>query len=156
MTIDVWKPRFVIPKALREATASLMIPDPWFRKDVTVDMVRVAGIRCLLSDGFCDWHDDLHIDQQWSLIFVLRNDRGSYAMSRGAKVVRDQPAGTAILLDIHHEHKLGHRSGKNCLPGVWCGMCLDLKKPPKTRRDCEALIRAEFVSKNLTKEKISA
>lgn len=153
MVIDVWRPKIAVPPVLKRAVARLTPIDPHYRREAQVDAVRVADMPCLISDGFCGWHDDQHIEEAWSLLLVLRNDHGSYVLSRGVTPVPDQPAGTAILLNIHKQHKLGHLLGKRKAPaGVWLGLALDMDEP-KDRRACEAMIRAKL---KLAKERISA
>ena len=97
------------------------------RRDGGVECVTVLGHDALIADGYCEMHDDLHIPHQYSLLLIVRNDVNSYVLSSRVKPCKEQPVGTAILIDIWHKHKLeAATKDKPC--GVWCALCIDLEK----------------------------
>lgn len=146
--IDVWRSEIIIPEKLAQRIAAeLSVPTfgKWkLRDEAGADVCSVLGVDCVFADGICDWHDDLHLDHQYSLLLVLRNDIGSYVQCDSLNVVKDQPPGTMIFLDIHKQHRLWHDLGKDAPLCCWYAACIDLEKPPHDHEACEALMRKKL------------
>ena len=109
-----------LPASLVQAAATLDVPHG-LRDGSGVDFELVVlngqKIRLMIADGHCATHRDW---PEISLIWVVRNDTGSWVKSQGVRANRNQPSGTVVLLDINHPHSLdvvgGQRNGKK---GVW-------------------------------------
>jgi len=145
-TIEVWHPKIVIPSSLKAPIADFTFD--WspgrFRDDYGVEPVKLNGVEALYADGICSWHDDEHFPNQYSLLLVVRNDFGSYVEARGETPIKEQPVGTMILLNIWKKHRLWHPKGKRSPVGVYLAMCIDTGKKPKSRRECEAMMRGHM------------
>lgn len=140
--IDVWRPEIVIPEKLLTRVAELNpLGGRKLRDDGGVDLCSIFGVDGLIADGICDWHDDQFISHQYTLILVIRNDHGSYVQCDSINVIKDQPPGTMIFLDIYKQHRLWNDQGNDTPIGVWYGVNIDLSKPPHDRKACEELMR---------------
>lgn len=86
------------------------------------------------------WHTDGHCDQ-YSFIFVLRND-SNYKVQQWKDCSNDpQPIGTALILDLHKKHRLhGGRLGK-----YWAAFVKDFAFLP-TKMQCEFFLN-EYLEK---------
>jgi hypothetical protein len=147
--IEVWRPKIAIPASLKEAVANVGNPTrnpAWgrLRDDYGVDPLKVGGMESLYCDGVCGWHDDQHMNVRYSLLYVVRNDTGSYVQSKMAPPVKDQPVGTMIYLDIYKKHRLWHPKGMKSPLGVYLALCIDLEEKPTSKRKCEQMMR-EFI-----------
>jgi hypothetical protein len=142
-SIEVWRPRIAVPLAIKQRIAKYekSTSSSRLRDGQGVDPTSIYRMNALYTDGICSWHDDVGLDNQYSLIFVLRNDIGSWVESKGVKPIKDQPVGTMIFLDIWKKHRLWHHRGSKAPIGVYLALCLDLENPPKTKKECERLMR---------------
>ncbi len=147
LRIEVWKPRIEIPDDVKLAAKDFKFKRRIgkFRDDYAVDPLRLAvgdrRIDAMYADGICDWHNDTHIDNNYSLLFVVRNDTGSYVESQGVEPVLDQPVGTMILLNIWEEHRLWHELGNDCPEGTYLVLSADLNEP-LSREECEEKMKS--------------
>lgn len=68
----------------------------------------------------------MHIDAQYSLLLVVRNDTNSYVQSEAIVPVKNQPVGTMIELNIWKNHRLWNENGDDTELGVFAVLCTDL------------------------------
>ena len=148
--IEVWRPRIALPARVKKAFTEFNYNDyPLLigtrryklRDDYGVEPMTVAGLECLYCDGICDWHNDEHVDHPYSILYVVKNDTGSYVESEGAKPIKDQPVGTMIFLNIWEEHRLWHPKGMRTPVGTYLALCVDVDEKPSSRRQCEKMMR---------------
>lgn len=106
-----------LPQAVIEAAQTVSVYEG-LRHDQGVDICKRGGTEFVLADGYCGPHTDW---DEISILWVARNDVGSWVGARGIPVVKPQPVGTVIVLDINHTHYLATAGGKKGPFGVWAG-----------------------------------
>ncbi len=141
--LDVWKPHLAIPQPLQKAAAAFhRSPELTLREDI--DCLTLAGVECLCCEHVVKWHKDEHIPDPYTLLLVLRNDRG-WCVESGERLLLagmvPQGPGTLILLNIHQSHRLWFGAGPHDPLGVWLAAHLDLPTLPRTRQDCVRRMR---------------
>lgn len=122
--IEVWDSKIKIPQLVLEKI-SLLKPKK-LRDKAGLECIIINGLDAFLTDGICDWHDDMHIDAQYSLLLVVRNDTNSYVQSEAIVPVKNQPVGTMIELNIWKNHRLWNENGDDTELGVFAVLCTDL------------------------------
>lgn len=135
--IEVWRPKINIPKSLKNSLSNLKVRN--VRIQGGVDPIDINGLNAFFTDGICEWHDDCHIDNNYSLLLVVKNDTFSWVESKGVEVVKDQPVGTMIFLNIWEEHRLWNDNIDEL--GIYVVLVLDLFKKPASKKECEVLMR---------------
>ena len=133
--IDVWRPRITLPTEFIEQAAGATA----YLDELTP--VRICGQEAICSEPKHPWHEDVGFGD-WSLIYVIRNDAGSYVEGEGTPAQKNQPAGTAIILEISKFHRLACTTRKK---GCWVGLMWDFdqEKQP-TRSECNEKIRKKL------------
>jgi hypothetical protein len=143
--IEVWQTKIAIPSEIRRSVAKFdTFTDPWLRDSFGVDAARFGGMDALYTDGICDWHDDRHVPNRYSILYVIRNDSGSYIEAKSAISIKEQPVGTMVYLDIWRKHRLWHTKGKRAPLGVYVALCVDMDDKPTSRKQCESLMRKKL------------
>ncbi len=140
--IEVWRPKIALAPSIKEAVKDFHISTySRLRDDYGVEPVTLAGIESLYCDGICGWHDDEHVPSQYSLLYIVRNDTGSYVECKKAPPVKEQPVGTMVFLNIYEKHRLWHPKGMRSPLGTFLALCLDTNEKPSSKRKCEIMMR---------------
>lgn len=88
------------------------------------------NLECIVAQSVCPWHDDPNFPK-YSALLVIRNDADSYVESEGISPIVEQPVGTFILLNIHHNHQLAcNQKFKN--KNIWIAAVENYNRRPKT------------------------
>lgn len=153
MSLLVWRPRkSLIPAILGDAARKFKykhnidfnLKNPYARTlrhgGGGVELYTLRGVDCIYCDGICPWHNDRHVDEQYSLLLVLRNDIGSWVESKGVEVNKEQSVGTLIFLDIWEQHRLWKEEGMKSKYGNYLAVTINLEKPLKLKKDYESLM----------------
>jgi hypothetical protein len=101
-----------------------------------------AQTEAVITDGFCPWHDDSHLDQSWSCLLIVRNDTNSWVEVEGCPVNINQPVGTLVLFNLNEMHRLNCGGGRRSKPGVWCALAWDSKEDLHVEAWHERILRS--------------
>lgn len=113
-----------------------------------VDEERVDGWPCVVASGNLGWHTDHYIPNRWSLLLVVRNDLNSIVQSFAQPVIKPQPIGTLLLLDIWHRHRLRSlQSGCDDNRLAWVALNWDVIEHP-TKAQCLKDVKAFLATEN--------
>lgn len=139
--LTVWKPSFKVPQGLFDEAAEIPYEESHGKRDgVPAQTIKIwfgKKYEVLIVDGYCLWHDDRHITySQYSGILVLRNDLSSWVEVKDQSIIKNQPPGVIVHLDIYNKHRLNVEKGRCCPKGVWVGLVADSKKE-RTRQEWE-------------------
>ncbi len=106
--------------------------------DVRSTAIGKNRIEFVFCDGYCAKHTDW---DEVSVLWVVRNDLKSWVGATGVKVVRPQPVGTIIVLDINHEHRLTNPRGCGSKYGLWAAVNIAALKQWPTQAEVVKYIK---------------
>lgn len=129
--IKIWKSKIIVPKKLTIAVNAYDEDLTGLRDQSGVEIDSIAGVKVVVCDGDCGWHDDAHYGK-YSCLYVLRNDTSSWVESLGVPSQPKQPVGTMILLRIEKDHRLTQDT--NAPKGAWIAATIDYNRLPSQRQ----------------------